>query len=217
MVCGMKAAPASVRTLRLGLPLAQARGALLLIHGRGSCAEDIAGLAGSLPAEGLAVLAPSAENGEWYPRRFLAPLAQNEPQLSGALAVIGGLVAEIQAAGIAPGRIGLAGFSQGACLALEYAARAPRRYGLVAGLSGALIGPPDTVRPAGDLAGTPVLLGCAERDAHIPIEFVEKSAATLSGLGAEVTKQVFPGGAHTVFPAEIAWLSRQLSSWAERV
>jgi phospholipase/carboxylesterase len=194
---------------RFGLPLPQARGAVILVHGRGSSPHDIAGLADVIPGAGLAFLAPAATGGTWYPQRFLAPLERNEPWLSSALNVIDQLVAEVLAAGIATERIGLAGFSQGACLVLEYAARHPRRYGFVAGLSGALIGPPDTTRPAGNLQRTPMLLGCAELDAHIPVDYVERSAEIFSRLNADVTKQIFPGAAHAVFPAETEWLRQR--------
>lgn len=198
-------------TLRFGRPVTEAKGALILIHGRGSSPKDIAGLSDAIEAEGFAYLAPAAENGTWYPQRFLAPLSQNEPWLSSALNTIESLVRETIAAGVAPEKIGLMGFSQGACLALEHAARAGRRYGFVAGLSGALIGPLDTTRPARDLNGLPVLLGCAERDAHIPLPFVEQSADVLAVMNADVTKQIFPGAAHTVFPEELAWINRQLA------
>jgi phospholipase/carboxylesterase len=195
-------------TARFGSPLSQARGAVILVHGRGSSPHDIAGLADVIPGAGLAFLAPAATGGTWYPQRFLAPLERNEPWLSSALNVIDQLVAEVLAAGIAAERIGLAGFSQGACLVLEYAARHPRRHGFVAGLSGALIGPPDTPRPAGDLQRTPVLLGCAELDAHIPVDYVERSAEIFSRLNADVTEQIFPGAMHGIFPAETEWLKK---------
>jgi len=197
-------------TLRFGKPLSKARGAVILIHGRGSSPQDIAGLAGVLPDAGLAFLAPAAQGGTWYPQRFFAPLGSNEPWLSSALNVIARLAAEAQAAGVAPEKMGLVGFSQGACLALEFAARNPRRYGFVAGLSGALIGPPGTPRPPGDLRRTPVLLGCADRDPHIPLEFVGRSAETLSQLGADVTRRIFPGESHMVFPEEIEWLGQRV-------
>ena len=203
--------------LRLGPPLAQARSTIILLHGRGSSAEDIAGLAKVLPVEGVALIAPNAAGGTWYPQRFFAPLQQNEPSLSRALGAIDALVNEAIAAGISSERIGLVGFSQGACLALEYAVRHPRRYGFVAGLSGALIGPLDTVRRAVDLLQTPVLVACAESDGHIPLDHVEQSAAALSRFGAMVTKQIFPGGAHTVFPEEITWLKAQINRPAAKV
>lgn len=199
-------------SLHFGPPLGQARGALILLHGRGSSGEDIAGLAEALPVEAFAAFAPSAVGGTWYPQRFFAPISLNEPALTRALATVENLVSEIIAGGVPAERIGLIGFSQGACLALEHAARAGRRYAFTAALSGALIGPLDTPRPARALAGTPVLLGCAEHDAHIPLAHVEHSAQVLAGLNAAVTKQIYPGAAHTVFPAEIAWLDRQLAT-----
>jgi phospholipase/carboxylesterase len=202
-------------TIRFGQPLSQARAAIILIHGRGASAQDIAGLAEALPGAGVAFLAPEAQGGAWYPQRFLAPLSLNEPWLSSALSVIAELASEANGAGVPAERIGLIGFSQGACLALEFAARNPRRYGFVAALSGALIGPLDTVRPPSDLRGTPVLLGCAEADAHIPVEYVEKSAQTLTGLGAKVTKQIYRGGAHTVFPEEMEWLTPHAAALAQ--
>ena len=199
-------------TLHFGPPLAKARGALLFLHGRGSSGDDIAGLAEALPAGDFAGFAPTAPGGAWYPQRFFVPLEHNEPALGAALATVEQLVGEIVAGGIPAERIGLIGFSQGACLALEHTARAGRRYAFTAALSGALIGPLDTPRARRDLGGTPVLLGCAEYDAHIPFEHVEHSAEVLAGMNAAVTKQIYPGGAHTVFPAEIAWLSQQLAA-----
>ncbi len=194
-------------TLRAGAPLQQARAAIILVHGRGSSGRDIMGLSRALDAPAdVAFLAPNATRGVWYPRRFLAPLEENEPWLTSALEVVDHLAREANASGIPSARIGLAGFSQGACLILEYAMRHPRRHGFAAGLSGALIGPLDTPRAGADLQGTPVLLACAGHDAHIPAEFVERSAAAFSASGAEVTKQIFPGAAHTVFPEEIAWM-----------
>lgn len=201
------------RTLRLGKPLAEAKGALILIHGRGANAEDIAGLASYLPAGNLAVLAPEATQNAWYPQRFFLPLEENEPWLGSALELVDHLVKEATDAGIPYSKIGIAGFSQGGCLALEYASRHPRKYGFVAGLSSALIGPQKVPRASADLQGTPVLVACAENDAHIPLPFVEESAGILSGFKADVTKQIFRGYDHTVFPEEIEWLAKQLGSW----
>ena len=201
------------RTLKRGKPLAEAKGTLILIHGRGAGAADIAGLADYLPAGDLAVMAPAASQNTWYPQRFFVPLAENEPWLTSGLGVIDRLVEEVLEAGIPAERIGIAGFSQGGCLALEYAARHPRRYGFAAGLSSALIGPQGISRAPADLSGTPVLIGCAEQDAHIPLPFVEESAAILRSFGADVTKQVFRGYDHTVFPEEIEWLAGQIGKW----
>jgi len=202
-------------TLRFGAPIARAGGAVILIHGRGASAHDIAGLAEALPSGDIAYLAPSARQGAWYPQRFFLPLEENEPWLSSGLALIDKLVAEIHGAGIPYDRIGLAGFSQGGCLALEYAARHPRPYGFIAGLSGALIGPHQIPRTQAKLEGVPVLIGCAQADPHIPLPFVDESAEILSNFGAGVTKQIYPGSDHTVFPEEIEWLRSRLTSWRQ--
>lgn len=201
------------QTLHHGVPLAEAKGVLILIHGRGAPAEDIAGLANDLPVDGLTVLAPSARQSTWYPNRFFAPLEENEPWLSSGLALIASLVGEARAAGIPDERIGIAGFSQGGCLALEYAVRHPRRFGFVAGMSSALIGPAGIDRKRTDLLETPVLLACADHDPHIPLPYVEESAGILSRSNAALTKQIFRGYGHTVFPEEIEWLSARLKSW----
>lgn len=198
----------ATHTHRLGPALSKARGVVILLHGRGSSPDDLGGLARLFAAPGVACFLPEAAGTTWYPHRFLVPPAQNEPWLSSALALIDTLVAEILAAGIPSERIALAGFSQGACLTLEYASRHPRRYAFVAGLSGALIGPTDTARDCVDLQGTPILVACAEHDAHIPLEHVEHSATVLEAFNAAVTKQIFPGSSHTVFAEEVEWLRK---------
>jgi predicted esterase len=206
--------------LRGGAPLGKAAAALILVHGRGASAEDIYALgeevARGVPA--MALLAPQASGNAWYPQRFLAPLALNEPQLSSALGVIGGLAAEAAQAGPGYEGVVLLGFSQGACLALEFAARNPRRYGAVVGLSGALIGPPGAPRSLkGSLSGTPVYLGCSDRDAHIPLASVEESAGFLERHGARVTMSIFPGMGHTVNPEELGAVRRIIRDLAPAV
>ncbi len=206
--------------LRGGAPLAKARVALILVHGRGATAEDIYGLGEEVAAGagGVALLAPQAAGNTWYPQRFLAPLEQNEPHLSSALGVIAGLVTEAGEAAPGFGRVLVLGFSQGACLSLEFASRNPRRYGGVAGLSGALIGPPGGPRgPRTGLAGTPVYLGCSDRDAHIPLASVEESAAILARQGAAVTKAIFAGMGHTVNAEEVGVLRRMVMELAAGV
>jgi phospholipase/carboxylesterase len=198
-------------TLRFGRPLKDARGAAILIHGRGSSAADIAGLARALDASDFAFLAPSATRGSWYPQRFLAPLSENEPQLSSALQTIEALVQEAVAAGVPRQRVALLGFSQGACLVLEHVYRTGGGHAFAAALSGALIGPLDTPRPGRDLQRMPILLGCAEEDAHIPREHVEHSGRVLAGMNAAVNQQIYPGSAHTVFPEEIAWINARFA------
>src|SRR5262249_13846141 len=152
-----------------GAPLKHARAVMVMLHGRGATAESILSLADVLGAPDMAYAAPQASGGSWYPYSFLVPLQQNEPALSGALATVGTLIDAIGDAGVAPDRVVLLGFSQGGCLALEYAARNARRYGGVIGLSAGLIGPDNTPRDYdGSLSGTPAFLGCSDTDPHIP-------------------------------------------------
>ncbi|HSL45207.1 MAG TPA: alpha/beta fold hydrolase [Anaerolineales bacterium] len=187
-----------------GEPISRARAAMLLVHGRGASADNILSLADEFAQPGFAYLAPQAAGNTWYPNRFLVPPVENEPWLSSGLAFIADVLAEIVNAGIPQERIILLGFSQGACLTLEFAARNARRYGGVVGLSGALIGPEDTPRDdAGSLAGTPVFLGCSDVDFHVPKEYVEQTADVLSRLGGEVTKRFYPNMGHTVNQDEV--------------
>jgi predicted esterase len=195
------------RALAAGAPLAKARAAAILLHGRGGSADDIASLATVLAVDGVAFLIPEATGNTWYPQRFIAPLAANEPWLTSALGVVSALVAQATAAGLPLSRIAIGGFSQGACLALEAVARTPARYGAVLAFSGGLIGPPDEPRsptPAGaSLGGTPVFLGCGDQDGHIPLASVEASAAALRGLGGAVDLRIYPGMGHTINQDEI--------------
>ncbi len=203
--------------LAAGTPLAQASSAVLMVHGRGATAEDILGLAAELPTDGVAYLAPQAAGHTWYPYRFLEPIDRNEPYLSSALALLGRLVGQIETGGIPAERIGLLGFSQGACLALEYAVRNPRRYGGVCGLSGGLIGPPGTAwAETGSLAATPVFLGCSDVDSHIPAERVRESASHLEKLGAMVDLRLYPGMGHTVNRDEIEAVRRVVAAMTAR-
>lgn len=188
----------------VGRPLAEAQGALILIHGRGATAESILDLAEYLSHPALAYLAPQAVDYTWYPYSFLAPMANNEPYLSSALARVGEVMGQVEAAGIPPERIFLGGFSQGACLVSEYAARNARRYGGLLIFSGGLIGPDGTPRDyEGSLAGTPVFLGCSDVDPHIPLARVQETAAVLERLGARVDSRIYPRMGHTINQDEI--------------
>ncbi len=196
-----------------GVPLARARAAMILVHGRGVSARDILSLRQLWQAEEIAYLAPQAAGGTWYPQRFTAPLEANEPWLSSALATLGALVARTEEAGVPSERIVLLGFSQGACLALEYAARNARRWGGVVALSGGLIGPDGTPRDyPGSLDGTPVFLGCSDVDFHIPKERVTESGAVMERLGGAVTLRLYPGMGHEVNADEIAWVQALLGA-----
>jgi predicted esterase len=177
---------------------------MLMVHGRGARAEDILSLAVELERPEFAYLAPQAAENTWYPNRFLAPIPENEPWLSSALELVGDVLKQITDAGIPPERTILLGFSQGACLALEFSARNARRYGGVVGLSGALIGPDDMPRDyGGSLAGTPVFLGCSDVDFHVPKERVDQTAEAMRKLGGDVIERLYPNMDHTVNQDEI--------------
>jgi predicted esterase len=177
---------------------------MILVHGRGASAEDILGLADELGEQRFAYLAPQAAGHTWYPSSFLAPVAHNEPGRSSGLGVLDRLVDRLGAAGIPAERTIVLGFSQGACLALEFAARHPRRFGGVVGFTGGLIGPPEAlVGFDGSLDGTPVFLGSSDPDPHVPWQRVEQTAAILGRLGAEVTLRRYRGMGHTIHPEEI--------------
>ena len=189
---------------RAGQPLDQAGAAMILVHGRGATAPSILELASLLPHNRLAYLAPQAANQTWYPFSFLEPVEQNEPGLSSGLQVLADLTAQIEAAGIPPERIFIGGFSQGACLTAEFAARHPRRYGGLLIFSGGVIGPPGALRSYhGSLAGTPVFLGCSTTDFHIPAARVDESAAVFTELGATIIKRLYPNMGHTIIQDEI--------------
>jgi phospholipase/carboxylesterase len=203
--------------LAAGVPLEQARTAMVMVHGRGASARDILSLAGEFTAEGVAFLAPEAAGNTWYPYSFLEFMDSNEPYLSSALAQLEWLLEAIESAGVPHERVILLGFSQGACLATEFAARNARRYGGVAGLSGGLIGPPGTPRDyAGSMDGTAVFLGCSDVDFHIPKERVLETAAVFRGLGADVTDRIYPGMGHTIIRDEIDHVQRILDCLEKR-
>jgi predicted esterase len=189
--------------VQAGDPLGKARAAMILLHGRGASAEDIMTVAAELTQPGFAYLAPQAAGNAWYPNPFTAPLESNEPYLSSALETIESLLARVEET-IPAQRVILLGFSQGACLTLEFAARHARRYGGVVGLSGGLIGPEGTPRDyPGDLEGTPAFLGCSDVDPHIRKDRVTEAAEVFKRMGAQVTMRLYPGMGHTVSQDEI--------------
>jgi len=203
----------------LGPPPRDARLALIMVHGRGASAQDILGIARELQLDDVACLAPEAAGHTWYPNSFLSPIARNEPGITSALRVIERLIAAVGDEGVGPERVALLGFSQGACLSLEFAARHARRYAGVFGLSGGLIGPPGTARDyAGSCEGTPVFLGCSDIDPHIPLARVHETADVFQRLGATVDERIYPRMGHTVNGDELDAVRRMLSGEAgERV
>ena len=191
-----------VRTL--GAPVAQAAAAIVLLHGRGASAEDILGLAGEMYDERIAYLAPQAADHRWYPYSFMAPIAENEPWLSSALAKVAAVVELAVDGGVSLEHIFVCGFSQGACLSTEFIARNPARYGGLVAFTGGLIGPAGTdLHHAGNLAGMPALFCSGDPDPHVPWSRVLESAKQLTAMGAEVETKRYPGRPHTVLPQEI--------------
>ena len=187
-----------------GASLTQAAAAIVLLHGRGASAEDILGLAGEMYDERIAYLAPEAADHRWYPYSFMAPIAENEPWLSSALAKVAAVVKLAVDGGISLERIFLCGFSQGACLSTEFIARHPARYGGLVAFTGGLIGPADAdLHHVGDLAGMPALFSSGDPDPHVPWSRVLASAKQFTAMGAEVHTQRYPGRPHTVLPQEI--------------
>jgi phospholipase/carboxylesterase len=202
--------------LLAGEPLERASAAMILVHGRGASAQDIMTIAGEVAEPGFAFLAPEAAGNAWYPNRFMEPLASNEPWLSSALATVGRVLALVEERLPAESVI-LLGFSQGACLALEFAARNARRYGALVGLSGGLIGPDDTPRDyPGSLAGTPVFLGCSDIDPHIPAPRVVETGGVLETLGGRVTVKLYPGLGHEVNADELDHVRQLMAALPRR-
>lgn len=209
-----------------GTPLSRARLALVMMHGRGASPEDMLGLHSHLAIPDVAAIAPAAAGRSWWPDSFLAPLEANEPGLSSALSVIEALLDDLDRAGFGPERVVLAGFSQGACLALESAARLARPFHAMAALSGGLVGTGEAGGPprddlygrtaksfdyGGRLDGVPVLIGCHERDPHIPLGRVLESAEIIGRMGATVATEIIPGAGHGVVAAEAEWLRSRLN------
>ncbi|MDX2286611.1 MAG: phospholipase [Bacteroidia bacterium] len=188
----------------LGPVPGEAARAMILVHGRGGSAEDILSLMEYLDAPDLHAVAPQAAGHSWYPYSFLAPMEQNEPYLGQALEALAQTEQRLLDAGFGRGQLYWLGFSQGACLTLEYTARHAARYGGIFALSGGLIGPPGTPRAyPGTFGGTPLLLGCSDTDPHIPRARVEESADVLARMGAAVDLRLYPRAPHSVLQDEI--------------
>lgn len=204
------------RILEGGASLDEAAAVMILLHGRGASAQGMLALSDELDVPEIAYLAPQATGRSWYPASFMAPIDENEPELSSALDVVGRLVGRAKDADFTTEQTVLLGFSQGACLATEYAARTPTRYGGVVGLSGGLIGPENaSFEYEGNLDGTPVFLGCSDQDPYIPLERVEETATVLRQLGAQVTKRIYEGMGHTTNDDEMAHVRTLLREYVD--
>lgn len=186
---------------------------VVMLHGRGAGPENILDLAPRLARPQFEYVAPAAPNRTWYPYSFMAPIEQNEPSLTNALAQVGAVVSGIEANGVPRHRIVLLGFSQGACLATEFAIRNASRFGGMIAFSGGAIGPPGTVwDQTRSFFGTPVFFGCSDVDAHVPADRVRESAEVCSKMGAKVTTKIYPGMGHLINEDEIAQAQLLLDS-----
>jgi predicted esterase len=190
-----------------GALLENAAAAMIMLHGRGGMATDILAMSNHFKQPDFAFLAPQAANHTWYPQRFIAPIEANEPYLSSALNSVETLAKQVVNAGVPVEKLILLGFSQGACLALEYATRNARRYGGVVALSGGLIG--EEINQNNYKTGfddTPIFLGCSDVDFHVPLERVQESTHILERLGGLVTERIYPGMGHTINEDEIEFV-----------
>jgi phospholipase/carboxylesterase len=188
-----------------GLPIAKASKALVMLHGRGATAQDIVSLHHELPVDNCYVVAPQATNLTWYPYSFLAPVAQNEPWLSSALHLLRDIIHDIANAGIPSERTYILGFSQGACLTLEFATRNATKWGGVIAFTGGLIGE-STNRSnySGDFQKTRVFIGNSDNDPHVPLVRTRESAAIMKEMGADVTFKTYPSMPHTINSDELS-------------
>ena len=187
-----------------GVPLKEAKKAVIMIHGRGGSAEDILSLSQYLNVKDYALLAPQARDNSWYPFSFIAPVSQNEPWLSSALSVLKETLDEITAEGISAENVCLLGFSQGACLTLEFAARNGQKFGGVVAFTGGLIGDKiHTENYKGDFKNTPVFIGTSNPDPHVPVQRVRETTGILKSMKADVTEKIYNGMGHTISEDEI--------------
>lgn len=192
------------QVIQSGKQTREATKALVMLHGRGGSAEDILSLANYLPVNDFALFAPQATNNTWYPYSFLVDPKENEPWLSSALTVLKEVVADVLASGITTENIYFLGFSQGACLTLEFVTRNATKYGGVVAFTGGLIGNRIYEENyTGDFAGTPVFIGTSDPDPHVPVERVHASAEILNSMHAQVTKKIYKNMGHTISQEEI--------------
>jgi phospholipase/carboxylesterase len=194
----------NLENITAGVPLKEAKKVLIMLHGRGAGSNDILSIARHLNVKDFALIAPQAENRTWYPYSFLVPIAENEPSFSKSLETIAQVVAAVQENGIEKENIYFLGFSQGACLALEFTARNAAKYGGVVAFTGGLIG--DKVYEnhyAGNFENTPIFIGTSDPDFHVPVERVNETEILLKKLGATVTKKIYDNMGHTISQDEV--------------
>lgn len=196
-----------------GKKLENADASMIMIHGRGASAESILTIADELGLGNVAYIAPQANMNTWYPYSFLSPIEMNEPGITSGLELIDSIINDLLSKGFSTDRIFLLGFSQGACLSLEYAARNPAKFGGVFGLSGGLIGPPGTPRNyGGSFDNSQIFLGCSDVDPHIPVERVNETENVFRKMNANVTKRIYSGMGHTINMDEIEFVRNLLGN-----
>jgi phospholipase/carboxylesterase len=194
-----------------GISLVEAKKAAILIHGRGANADSILGLSKYLKLDDYALLAPEADGGSWYPYSFMAPDEANQAALKDSLATIKEAWKQITDAGIDAEHVVLIGFSQGACLSLEFAAQNAQKLGGVIAFTGGLIGEQiQSEKYSGDFGGTTIFIGSSERDFHVPLARIKESETLLSRMGAKVKLLIFKDSNHTIREEEIDWVNRNI-------
>lgn len=196
---------------RKGLPLTEAKKAIIMIHGRGATAESILSLVPHFNLTDYAILAPQANGNSWYPFGFMASDEGNKIALENSLTILKDVWDEILKAGISPSNIVVLGFSQGACLSLEFTARHAQKLGGVVAFTGGLIG--EKLKPenySGDFQGTPIYIGSSNRDFHVPAKRITDSADLLRKMGAEVKVELFDDPDHTIREEEINWVNQKI-------
>lgn len=197
--------------IQSGKPIEEATKVAIMIHGRGAKAATILSLSQYLNLDEFALLAPQAQGGSWYPYSFMAPDTNNQPAFSNSIQIIDDIVKEVLGKGFTTDQIYFIGFSQGACLSLEYVTQNAKKYGGVIAFTGGLIG--EKLNPAkykGDFLGTPVFIGSSQKDMHVPLSRIEASAELIKNLGAEVKTLIFPDTQHTIRQEEIDWVNKNM-------
>jgi phospholipase/carboxylesterase len=184
---------------------------LIMVHGRGASAHDILSLSAYLSVGGFTLIAPQAEDHTWYPFSFMAPQNQNEPHLSNSLKVLGKIVSEVLDKGIAEDAIYFLGFSQGACLTLEYTTRNATRWGGVIAFTGGLIGDElNETNYKGDFQNTPIYIGTSDPDPHVPLSRVIETKNILEAMNASMDVEIFKNMGHTINQTELDKANRIL-------
>lgn len=194
-----------------GKALDQAQKVAIMIHGRGATAAGILGLSDHLNLSDFALIAPQAPGNTWYPYSFMAPDDSNQPSFSKSMQTVDAIVKDLIKKGFSSEQIYFIGFSQGACLSLEYTTQYAQRYGGVIAFTGGLIG--EKFNPSkyhGDFQGTPVFIGSSHKDMHVPLSRIEESVKQIEKMGATVKTMIFQDTQHTIRQEEVDWVNEHM-------